>query len=69
MNRGGIEMESKKKQSLHDPVKSSQIDDDAYKANMEIQDRFYENERIEDDIDISLSNNSNIGAVLLPEEK
>jgi|GEM_PF-5640825 len=62
-------MESKKNQSLHDPVKSSQLDDDAYKANMEIQDRFYENKRIEDDIDISLSDNSNIGAVLLPEEK
>ncbi|PMC39643.1 hypothetical protein CJ195_06935 [Bacillus sp. UMB0899] len=61
--------DSKKKQSIHNPIKSYQIDNDAYKANMEIQERFYENERFEDDIDVSLSNNSNIGAVLLPENK
>ncbi|MCM3442108.1 hypothetical protein [Metabacillus halosaccharovorans] len=61
--------DSKKKQSIHNPVKSYQIDNDVYEANMEIQERFYENKRIEDDIDVSLSNNSNIGAVLLPEDK
>ncbi|WP_175639781.1 hypothetical protein [Metabacillus schmidteae] len=61
--------DSKKKQSIHNPIKSYQIDNDAYKANMEIQERFNENERFEDDIDVSLSNNSNIGAVLLPENK
>ncbi len=62
-------LESKKKQSVHDPVSSTQIDDGSYKANMAIQDRFYDEGHIEDNIDNFLSDNSNIGAVLLPKKK
>jgi hypothetical protein len=39
-----------------------------YSANFAIQNRFYNEKEVEDDIDTSLSMNSNIGAVLLPED-
>jgi hypothetical protein len=40
-----------------------------YSANLAIQNRFYDEKEVEDDIDTSLSMNSNIGAVLLPEDE
>jgi hypothetical protein len=36
---------------------------------MAIQNDFYDENEVEDDIDTSLSMNGNIGAVLLPEDK
>lgn len=48
----------------------SKQENETYSANVAIQNRFYEeNEKVEDDIDTSLSMNSNIGAVLLPEDE
>ncbi|WP_226667395.1 hypothetical protein [Metabacillus litoralis] len=44
------------------------FDSKATEANMAIQEQFYGETHLEDDIDTSLSMNSNIGAVLLPEE-
>jgi hypothetical protein len=44
-------------------------DNRTYSANMAIQNRFYDEQELEDDIDTSLSMNSNIGAVLLPEDE
>lgn len=62
-------MESKKKQSIHDPIKSSQIDNDAYEANMEIQERFYEEDsNAEEDVKFSVSNTNTFGAFILPKD-
>lgn len=44
-------------------------DNGTYSANMAIQNDFYDENEVEDDIDTSLSMNDNIGAVLLPEDK
>jgi hypothetical protein len=57
------------KASVHNGVKSNELASDAYNANMAIQDRFYGDKPLEDDIDTSLSNNANIGAVILPEDE
>lgn len=57
------------KASTHNQVKSTELEGDTYNANMAIQDRFYGDKKIEDDIDTSLSNNANIGGVLLPENE
>jgi len=57
------------KASIHNGVKSTELESDAYNANMAIQDRFYGDKPFEDDIDTSLSNNANIGAVILPEDE
>ncbi|MBU7593600.1 hypothetical protein [Metabacillus halosaccharovorans] len=61
-------MEMKKKLSIHNPVKSSQINNDAYEANMKLQERFYEDESREEDSALSLSNSSNFGTFILPED-
>ncbi|MGM0874282.1 MAG: hypothetical protein ACQEWV_05685 [Bacillota bacterium] len=47
---------------------STKQENGTYSANIAIQNRFYNEKEIEDDIDTSLSMNSNIGAVLLPED-
>jgi len=68
--RGGFHLREKQtiKASVHNGVKSTDLASDAYSANMAIQDRFYGDKPLEDDIDTSLSNNANIGAVILPED-
>ncbi|WP_273129895.1 hypothetical protein ACNRWW_14460 [Metabacillus sp. HB246100] len=43
-------------------------DEKITQANMQIQEEFYNEKHLEDDSDTSLSMNSNIGAVILPEE-
>ncbi|WP_078432547.1 hypothetical protein [Metabacillus halosaccharovorans] len=61
-------MEMKKKQSIHNPVKSSQINNDAYEANMKLQERFYEEDSRKEDSALSLANSSNFGTFILPED-
>jgi hypothetical protein len=46
-----------------DPVNQ---ENETYTANYAIQNRFYEENEVEDNIDTTLSTSSNIGAVLLP---
>lgn len=48
---------------------SAKQDNGTYSVNMAIQNDFYDENEVEDDIDTSLSMNGNIGAVLLPEDK
>ncbi|APH04367.1 hypothetical protein [Bacillus weihaiensis] len=43
-------------------------DEKITQANMQIQEEFYNEKHLEDDIDTSLSMNSNIGSVILLEE-
>ncbi|WP_338789065.1 hypothetical protein [Metabacillus sp. FJAT-53654] len=46
-----------------DPVNQ---ENETYTANYAIQNRFYEENKVEDNIESTLSASSNIGAVLLP---
>lgn len=41
-------------------------ENESYTANYAIQNRFYEENEVKDNIDTTLSTSSNIGAVLLP---
>lgn len=61
-------MTLKKAIDTHNGVNEAIFEKEATKANMAIQNQFYGEKHLEDDIDTSLSMNSNIGAVLLPEE-
>ncbi|MBM7604713.1 hypothetical protein JOC75_002716 [Metabacillus crassostreae] len=61
-------MKEKKAIDTHNGIKETIFEKEATEANMAIQNQFYGEKHLEDDIDTSLSMNSNIGAVLLPEE-
>jgi hypothetical protein len=65
MNR--FEGNKKIQEAFHNGKNPKEQEDPTYSANMAIQNRFYTENEFEDDIDTSLSMNSNLGAVLLPE--
>lgn len=64
------EANNKVQKSFNDNAANpSNQENGTYSANFAIQNRFYDEKEVEDDIDTSLSMNSNIGAVLLPEDE
>ncbi|MBO1512298.1 hypothetical protein [Metabacillus bambusae] len=67
MNRYEANEKIQKSLGKHGPDPKQQ-ENETYTANYAIQNRFYEENEVEDNIDTTLSTSSNIGAVLLPVE-
>jgi hypothetical protein len=65
MNRYEANEKIKKSLSNQGPDPTQQ-ENETYSANYAIQNRFYGEREVEDNIDTTLSTSSNIGAVLLP---